>query len=186
MREVWLRTNRRALALGLLLPGIGLIALVAALVGSVVTRQHWLASAIIASLAVPLLWVIGGLCQAMNRPRIAYEPGIMILFLDFTRSIRVPIEIVECFFIGHGPSELPKLKGREPETRNIIIRLAETAIDWKHRDVRPAFGHWCDGYITVRGSWCETITPALVQLLNHRLSQVQRLAKSAEQSEIAP
>ena len=71
-------------------------------------------------------------------------------------------------------SELPRLKGREPETQNVVVRLAETATDWKHRKVRPAFGQWCEGYITIRGAWCERITPDLVRSMNHRLAELKR------------
>ena len=92
---------------------------------------------------------------------------------------RVPIEIVECFFLGQGASELPKLQGREPETQNVVIRLAESASEWKHRDVRPSFGQWCEGYITIRGAWCEPITPELMKRLNQRLVEVQHERKAA-------
>ncbi|HEY2895027.1 MAG TPA: hypothetical protein VGJ16_12460 [Pirellulales bacterium] len=182
MCEVWLRTNRRALALGILLPGAGLVVVIAALIYCLSTKQHVLLDAFFGVLALVLLWLIGGILQALARPRIAYESGTLLLFLDLRRATRVPIKIVECFFLGHGPSELPKLKGREPETKNIVIRLAEAASDWKHREVRPAFGQWCEGYITVRGSWCEPITGDLVRRLNQRLSQVHREAAANQES----
>jgi hypothetical protein len=102
----------------------------------------------------------------------------LLVYLDPTRPTRVPIEIVECFFLGQGPSELPKLKGREPETQNVIVRLAEAASEWKHRDVRRALGHWCEGYITIRGSWCEPISPDLMKRLNRRLAEVQAAARN--------
>ena len=70
--------------------------------------------------------------------------------------------------------------GSDP-ANNVIVRLAESASDWKHRDVRPAIGHWCEGYITLRGSWCEPITPALMKRLNHRLAEVHRQRKAARQ-----
>jgi hypothetical protein len=97
----------------------------------------------------------------------------------------VPIDIVEVFFLGQGPSELPKLHGREPETQNVIIRLAESATNWKHRDVKPAIGLWCEGYITIRGSWCEPITPEIMRKLNHRLAEIQRERKAATAAEEA-
>ncbi|HMC10707.1 MAG TPA: hypothetical protein VKH44_05435 [Pirellulaceae bacterium] len=132
--------------------------------------------------AIPL-WMIGELLYAIFRPRIAYEAGELLVFLEPARPTRVPIGIVEVFFLGQGPSELPKLKGREPETQNVVIRLAESAADWKHRDVRPSFGHWCEGYITIRGSWCEPITPELMRGLNHRLAEVQRERRGQREEE---
>ena len=117
----------------------------------------------------------------MRLPRLAYERGEMLVFLDSAQPTRVPIDIVECFFLGQGDSNLPKLAGREPETQNVVVRLAESAPDWKHRDVKPAFGHWCEGYITIRGAWCEPIHRDLMQRLNRRLAEIQRERKAAQQ-----
>lgn len=124
-------------------------------------------------------WLLFQLTRALRQPRLAYDSGELLVYLEPQLPTRVPIDIVECFFLGQGPSELPKLKGREPETQNVIVRLAEAATDWKHRDVRPAIGHWCESYITLRGSWCEPITPALMKRLNHRLAEVHRERKAA-------
>src|SRR2546428_11597046 len=99
-------------------------------------------------MAVPL-WMIGELLYALTRPRLGYEAGELVVFFEPTRATRVPIEIVEVFFLGQGPSELPKLKGRKPETQNVVIRLAESAGGWKHRGVRPALGEWGGGDIPV-------------------------------------
>ena len=85
--------------------------------------------------------------------------------------------------MGQGASELPHLAGREPETQNIVIRLAESAAEWKHREMWPAFGMWCESYITLRGSWCEPITPELMQQINNRLIAVQRERKAARLAE---
>jgi hypothetical protein len=62
----------------------------------------------------------------------------------------------------------------------VVVRLAESATDWKHREVRPAFGQWCEGYITLRGAWCEPITREVMQGLNRRLAEVQRERKAAQ------
>jgi len=178
MSEVWLRTNRRALALGMALPALILAGSVGGLIWSVVTRRHWFMSLAMLSAALLALWMLGELLYALWQPRLAYDRRELLVFLEPTRPTRVPIEIVECFFLGQGPSELPRLKGREPETQNVIVRLAESAADWKHRDVKPAIGHWCEGYITLRGSWCEPITPAIMRRLNHRLAELHREQKA--------
>lgn len=174
MRETWLRTNRRALALGVLLPAVLAVLGLAALGWAVASGKHWGVQLLIVLLTAVPLWMIGELLYALTRPRLGYEPGELLVFLEPTRATRVPIEIVEVFFLGQGPSTLPKLKGREPETQNVIIRLAESAVDWKHRDVRQAIGQWCEGYITIRGSWCEPITPGVMRRLNSRLAEVKR------------
>ncbi len=179
MREVWLQSNRRALLVGLLLPGAWLAAALFSLWLSVSSGQPWLVSAVCVLLGVPPLWMVLGLGYALTCPRIAYEPGELLVFAEMHRATRVPIEIVECFFLGQGPSELPKLAGREPETSNVVVRLAESATEWKHREIKPAFGHWCEGYITIRGAWCEPINRELMQRLNRRLAEVQRERKAA-------
>jgi hypothetical protein len=183
MPEVWLRTNRRALAIGLVLPGCLLIVGVAAVGYCLWAGVHWAVSTLAVMLALAPLWMIGELLYAMTQPRLAYEAGELLVYLEPTRPTRVPIEIVECFFLGQGASELPKLQGREPETQNIIVRLAESAVEWKHRDVKPALGHWYEGYITLRGSWCEPIDRELMRRLNQRLVEVQRERKAAARAE---
>jgi len=177
MMEVWLKTNRRALALGLLVPGLLLIVCWSALAWSVMAGMHWILQMLLVLLAAIPLWMIGELLYAASRPRIAYKAGQLLVFLDPTRATHVPINIVEVFFLGQGPSELPKLGGREPETQNVVVRLAESAVDWKHRDVKPSLGHWCEGYITIRGSWCEPITPEVMKKLNRRLAEVHKELK---------
>src|SRR5688572_9357970 len=174
MVEPWLRTNRRALALGMVVPVIlGAIA-GAALVWSVISQRHWSLQLLLVLVAAAPLWMLGELLYALTRPRVAYENGELLVYLEPARPTRIPIDIVEVFFLGQGPGVLPPLGGREPETQNVIIRLAESATDWKHRDVKPALGHWCEGYITIRGSWCERITPEVMKRLNRRLAEVQR------------
>jgi hypothetical protein len=190
MKEVWLRSNRRALLVGMILPGVWLAAAAGSLTLSMSSSQPAIISAICLLLALPPLWMLLGLVFAMTRPRLAYDSGKLFVYGDFHRATTVPIDIVECFFLGQGPSELPKLGGREPETSNVVIRLAESATEWKHREMRPAFGHWCEGYITIRGAWCEPIDRELMQRLNRRLSEVhqQRKASAAEtaQAEAKP
>ncbi|MBW8883983.1 MAG: hypothetical protein JF612_04230 [Planctomycetia bacterium] len=175
MTEVWLKTNRRALVLGMLLPGVLVVCCGAALAWSIVSSKSWILELLLLTLTAVPLWMLGELIYAAFQPRIAYDEGHLVVFLEPARATRVPINIVEVVFLGQGPSQLPKLNGREPETQNVVIRLADSAIDWKHRSVRPAFGHWCEGYITIRGAWCEPITADLLRKLNHRLAEVHRL-----------
>ena len=123
------------------------------------------------------IYLIGSLGHSLSQPRVAYEPGELLVYLGSVEPVRVPIEVVEVFFVGQGASNLPSVKGKEPETTNIIVRLAESASDWKHRDVNPRFAHWCEGYITLRGAWCEPIGETAMRHLNKRLVEVQREQK---------
>jgi hypothetical protein len=178
--EVWLGTNRRALALGILLPGLVAGVSLAALVWlTVAGRASGPLVILFLLLTIGPLWVVGQMAYAMWQPRIGYCAGKLLVYLDSpTRPTEIPIEVVECFFLGQGGSQLPKLKGREPETQNVIVRLAESAEEWKHRDVRPALGNWCEGYITIRGSWCERITPELMRRMNGSLAEVKAAARN--------
>jgi hypothetical protein len=182
--EVWLKTNRRALALGLVVPVALAVGGVLGLAWAGRSGQHWLVQLVALVIAAVGLWMIGELAYAMTRPRVAYEAGDLLVYLEPARPTRVPIEIVEVFFLGQGPGGLPKLKGKEPETQNVIIRLAESASEWKHRDVKPAFGHWCGGYITIRGSWCEPITHEVMRRMNRRLAEVKTAGASSQGSEV--
>jgi hypothetical protein len=178
MPEVWLRPNRRALLLGLILPAI-----LAAVGGLIVTlalllQWHWVAHVAAGVILLAAAYLTGNILWLASQPRLAYEPGSLLVYFEPKNPIRVPLEIVECFFLGQGASELPKIDGIEPETSNIIVRLAERAKDWHHRDVEPALGHWCEGYITIRGTWCEPISGEALKRLNQRLVAAQREEKA--------
>jgi hypothetical protein len=180
--EVWLRTNRRALQLGMILPAV---VLVAALAGAgywfqTNGMQSWFAWLHVA-VALGAGYLLLVLAWHMNQPRLAYQAGRLLVFLGDREPIEVPIDIVEVFFLGQGPSHLPPVAGKEPETQNIIVRLAESAKEWEHRDVKPALGMWCQSYITIRGAWCEPITKEAMRRLNARLVEVQREQKAQRQ-----
>ena len=190
MPEVWLRPNRRALLLGMVLPAVAVLAGAWGVAYAIVTQaSFWwmLPGGLIALVGI---YLIGSLGFSLSLPRVAYEPGALLVYLGSQEPVRVPIDVVEVFFVGQGASNLPKMKGREPETTNIIVRLAESAGDWKHRDVDPRFAHWCEGYITLRGAWCEPIGETALRRLNKRLVEVQRERKeqaaAAPQQESAP
>jgi hypothetical protein len=86
----------------------------------------------------------------------------------------LPIGVVECFFLAQGPSHLPQ--GQQTQTANIVIRLAESASQWRQVPVQRRLGHWEDGYITIRGAWTEPIDRALLERLNASLVAAQRAA----------
>lgn len=182
MAEVWLRSNRRALLLGMLLPALLLVASGWLLAVSLLA-QMWLGWTIVAAIGLLVgTYVAIQLFYWMRIPRLAYEADQLLVYLDSATPTRVPIEIVECFFLGQGSSELPKLEGKDPETANVIVRLAESAKEWRHRDVRPNLGHWCEGYITLSGAWCEPINEQQLKQLNQKLIAAHRRQKSQMQA----
>ena len=125
------------------------------------------------------LTISGGLLLLviLRHPRLAYERGELLGYLAPRGPSRVPVELVECFFLGQGPSHLSH--GHEESTAaNVVVRLAESSHQWKEVDVQAQLGQWSDGYITIRGAWCEPIDASVVKRLNHRLVEVHRSAKA--------
>ncbi len=177
-REVWLRANRRALSLGLALP----LLLAAAGLLAVMRAGHPAVAVAGWTLIALAAYLLAGAVHALRQPRLAYQDGRLLVYLDPRGPQRVPVELVECFFLGQGPSLLPPQRGdQQPgETATVVVRLAESAEQWKHVDVKPAWGHWCDGYITIRGTWCEPIHGELVQRLNERLVTAHRAVRRHE------
>jgi hypothetical protein len=116
----------------------------------------------------------------LRTPRIAYEDGHLLFVLRGGEPIRVPVSVVECFFFGHADSQIHSRGSESPETKTIVVRLAESAGQWRHQQVKAELGHWCDGYITILGTHCEPIDAALLQRLNARLVEVHRIDKQQQ------
>jgi hypothetical protein len=172
--DIWLRANWR-------LPAVLAIPFLSAIAGSLfflfsgTSAAGWSVSLLVAGISAGC---VARLFAAARRPRLAYASGCLDVYLTGSRPIRVPIELVECFFLGQGPSLLPPLPfgnaTSEIQTATLIVRLAESAVEWQHRDVRTRLGMWCEGYITIRGTACEPLDGRLVARLNRRLVEVKR------------
>jgi hypothetical protein len=172
--EVWLRTNSRALLFGMVPPalfgGMGLLLLVG-LPGR--EPPAWLRVAGGVLLAISLL-TITALAWQMRKPRLAYRDGELLLWLRSGGPIRIPVRLVECFLLGQAPSLLPGGDKKQAETSALVLRVADRAVEWHRQDVKPQLGKWCEGYITIRGTWCEPLSVPLVNRLNARLAEVSR------------
>ncbi len=181
---IWLHTNRRALWLGV----VELVPLLAVAIGCVVmSPNNWLRWAAAGSAAL-LAYLLVLCVYLMFQPRLSYANDHLHVRLRPGRPIRVPIEVVECFFLGQGPTLLPRPFGdreKVEETSTIVVRLAESAEAWKHLDVKPALGLWCDGYITIRGTWCEPITNDVLKRLNENLIAAHREQRAKAPREAA-
>jgi hypothetical protein len=94
----------------------------------------------------------------------------------------VPVEVVEAFFLGQGPAQLPAVGGKPTETVNLIARISQKAPEWADMPVKQALGNWREGYVTIRGTWCEPLNGEVVRRLNRRLREVHEScrAKAAE------
>lgn len=181
MPEMWLQTNRRALWFACLPPlFFALIGVWVAIVSTDSMRwTRWLGLAIIAlgGIAIALL------LARLGRARIAFEAGNLLFDLRPGKPIRVPVNIVEAFFLGQAPANLPAGVGKRQKTVNLVARLSQRETAWAEREVKPALGDWKDGYITIRGIWCEPLGMEVIRRLNRRLKEVQgsdRLSKAAQ------
>tara|TARA_B100001123_G_scaffold407965_1_gene500708 strand:- start:2 stop:577 length:576 start_codon:yes stop_codon:yes gene_type:complete len=179
-RECWLSPNRRALAIGLILPGILF------LIGVVLISQQ--STHLLQGVGTGFLILGGVLAFAMIRhlylPRLAYQDGQLLVFLTRGNPLRVPVDVVECFFLGQTEeNQSPGHEKRRAQTATVVVRLAEAAKEWHRFDVKAALGSWQNGYIIIRGTWCEPLSMDRVNALNTRLKEVK---KSRAQPEILP
>ena len=177
MRECWLKPNRRVLAVasGFMVALALILSLLAGGWGGSNPVVRWLLAGASAWAWVRVVLLVLHAC----RPRLAYGQGQLQVFLRQLKPLTVPVAQVECFFLGQADSMITAAAGNETQdpgakTRTIVVRLAEAATDWKTRPVREDLGRWADGYITIRGTWCEPITPELVKSLNSRLVKIHR------------
>ena len=175
MTEIWLTSNRRVLLMAMLPVGL-LGALSLAVLGRDAAPLFRLLAMGCLMIAVVLLL---GLLLQLFRPRIAYRDGHVLFYLRARRPIAVPVQVVEAFFLGQGPAHLPVTAGNT-KTVNLVARLSQRATEWAHQDVKSALGQWCDGYVTIRGTWCEPLTGDLIRRLNRRLHEVSRLDEHDE------
>jgi hypothetical protein len=174
MPEVWLQSNRRVLGLALVPAAlVGLLGL--ALLQASVAVLHVLGWALIGG----GLLLVAGLVRQFARPRIAYRDGQVLFNLRAGAPIAVPREVVEAFFLGQGPAYLPRLHGADAETVNLVARLSQKAPEWMQVAVKPALGHWCEGYVTIRGTWCEPLTGEVIRRLNARLRELRTADQAA-------
>jgi hypothetical protein len=172
MHETWLQPNRRALWFGCIPPL--LIAAVGAWWAIGASKSGggswgWIGIAmVLLSIAVLI-----ALARQLIRPRIAFRHGEVLFNLRSGAPIAVPVDVVEAFFLGQGPAHLPGDYREQEETVNLVARLAQRQTDWAHRNVRQVFGNWTEGYVTIRGAWCEPLDAELVRRLNRRLKEVK-------------
>ncbi len=176
MRETWLNTNRRAIVFGCV-PPLFMAAVGAFFAfGSQPSGGHpwrWI--------GVVMLFLglstVATLVSQLRRPRIAFENDHVLFYLRSGPPIAVPVDVVEAFFAGQGPAHLPGVS-KQPQTVNLVARLFQRNTEWAQQVVKPALGNWADGYVTIRGTWCEPLSErshSPTQPTTQR-SQTQRLS----------
>ena len=181
--EVWLRGNIR--------PAV-VIASVFTLVCGGLFASLWLADTPPAPLMV---WLVRGFCVlsaatmagllfSASRARLERVGDALRVRLTPFRSYDVPLDVVECFFLGSHPLEQPGTVPDDLPTHRVgtlVVRLAERAVEWHERPTMPEWGTWKEGAIVCDGRLCEPLSADLVHSLTRRLVEAKR-SLAAEQA----
>ncbi|HEY4307861.1 MAG TPA: hypothetical protein VGN12_00290 [Pirellulales bacterium] len=178
MSEVWLHTNRRAILFALIFPVFGLICGILLLLLASPTML-WARYLGIAVTTAAVLLTIAFVLQ-LRQPRIALRGDEVLFYMRSGPPFRVPLPLVEGFLMGQGASYLRKDEPSASQVSTVVIRLADRATDYAQREVKPALGSWCNHYVTIRGTWCEPLSLALVTRLNTRLAEAQANLKATQ------
>lgn len=174
MIESWLRTNTRALWAAMVVPALLVIAGLILAIGWIGWPRY-----VGATLLVFATLLAGLLLMQMRQPRVACRGDELLLYLRTGSPIRIPLELVEGFLLGHGPSLLPGEQHARTQTSTIVIKLSERYEEWQHVNVHPRLASWCDYYVTIRGTWCEPISLAVANRLNAKLAEAHARQKQA-------
>ena len=166
MRDVWLKPNQRALTASIVMP-LAIIVVAALMLTNVLGDVHWVIQGVTGGLALVSGFAVVVLVKWFCHPRLAYEDGVLLVNLNAGPALKVPIDFVEVFFAGQSNSHMPKTVQQTnavtPESRTIVVRLAERATQYHSRTVMPRLGSWEHGYIVVRGTWCEPINREVIK-----------------------
>jgi len=174
MAEVWLKANGRPVAAAMAAPAVMLAACLAAWATA---ASSGLQVAALIGAALALLLLLG--LALLLRPRLARDGDDLLVRLRLGPALRVPLSKVEVFFFGQGPamtgprSDEPD-EDQQDQTSNVVVRLAEADKQLHRRQVDKRLGHWCDGYIIIRGTHCQQLSPELLGELNRRLVECHR------------
>jgi len=189
--EVWLRPNVRILYTGCMAgaaaaTGGVLLLVVSAIAGGVFISAQpgvvWIVAAVVGAAVLLGGVALAAVCAHRARTaRMGYEDQHLVLNLGARQPFRIPLDLVEVFFLGQAGSGVPD----KSETTTVVVRLAERAEDWKKRDAHPRICRWCDGYITLLGAWTEPVDAGVVNALNQKLLARHREQKAQQQAEAA-
>ena len=167
--------------MGMVLP------LAMALVGLGAVVGFWPPSGLVGSFIVAagaLTAVLGGLSVALlgvalRQPRIAFDGAALWFHIDGRAPVRVPLEAVEAFLGGR--SESLASHARIQKTYAVVVRFADRFPEFHAHPIRHAMGTWQDGYLSIRGLWCEPISAELIKSLNRKLNEAKRRIRQASE-----
>ncbi|MEI6240363.1 MAG: hypothetical protein WCR51_08230 [Planctomycetia bacterium] len=171
--EVWLRGNARPAAL-LVAAAVATGTALAVLTLLPQTSAVGLPLAIgFALLAGP---VVAGLGFAAVQPRLSRRGDMLRVRLAPLAAHDVPLEFVECFFMGSHVLPDPQERDDVPTHRvgTLVMRVAERATAWQARPTFAPWGTWDDGAVVFDGRWCEPLSVDLARRLSARLVDAKR------------
>jgi hypothetical protein len=174
---IWLRGNRRLRAAALLASVCVALGGLTFLAGIPVPFWGRVVGASVLGMA---LWSFLRLAWFVGAPRIRCDGRSLLVNLGEIRPCAIPLEAVECFFRGTGPTLLSSQGAASVRVGTIIIRIADRARQWHQRPVLRWLGSWSGGYVSLSGLWSEPITPQLLADLNRRLVAEHRLLRDPE------
>ena len=171
--EVWLRGNVRPAGLlvaAAVATGTALVVLAVLPQTAAFGLPCALAFAVLAGPAVAAVAI------AAVQPRLSRQGDMLRVRLAPLAAHEVPLEFVECFFIGS--HVLPDPEGRDdvPTQRvgTLVMRVAERATAWQARPTFAPWGSWSDGAVVFDGRWCEPLSVELARGLSARLVEAKR------------
>lgn len=169
--EVWLKGNvRPALGLVLLLAAAVAVGVAFVLFSRLPVWVAWLAGGVGFLLAV----VAATLTWAATQPRIERRGALLRLRLSPHAAHDVPLEIVECVFLGSQPIGADDADSQRLRVGTLVVRLAERAAEWRERSTFKPWGSWQDGHVVVDGRWCEPLSLDVARGVSARLLEAKR------------
>jgi hypothetical protein len=175
--EIWLRGNPRSSWL----PAGGaalLFALAAISWGALPTSSAWRLGITLSLAVLALVFVsFAGLLQ--RAARIGFDGRHVLLYIRPGAPQLLPLDVVEVFFLGQGEGATGDHHATGPplETANVVVRIAERAHEYQQGPTSKLLAHWCGGYITIYGTWCQPLDGEAIIALNRKLTQAKRDAK---------
>lgn len=180
--EVWLRGNLRPVLVASAAATVVAVCLMAAVVlAAVPPFERWLAAGLCAIAAI----LVGGLAFAAAQPRLVHEGHLLKVRLAPGAVHTVPLDAVECFFMGSSLLESDAPARADQATHRVgtlVMRVAERAGEWQSRPTFAPWGTWDDGAIVFDGRWCEPLSVELARRLSGKLVEAKR-AEAANRSQ---
>jgi hypothetical protein len=124
-----------------------------------------------------LACIIGGVAFTAKQGRIFLEDSDLLVRLGPGSIERLPLDAVECFFLG---SQLVDRSGDPVASEEAAFRVGTLVIRVAERYAHRASGrygiwaHWEDGYLVVDGRWSEPLVVETLRRINGRLAVAKR------------